>query len=276
MNGSVAQIVALTCFGNAALAGWEIGEFFPANSTAKFCEAITFARRPSFPAGLFGDRVVAETPEAWFQWLRREGAQGLYLSWAPGRGELGGLSDRKSAGLVGGGGKWQMTAVYPQHAGEPWLPIWEVGKVEAPEKRIWRVRYRVFKSERAAAPPQSNLPQLKQTLAESLSAIKAFAAEQGNIYFSEVFGQALAALEGKGESFQGYHKDLAPSDFLPASVIALLDAAQIAWVFGGMGSWNDLTFEGADQERYETLSEQLFQAVISAIVGGANSSFPAA
>jgi hypothetical protein len=53
----------------------------------------------------------------------------------------------------------------------------------------------------------------------------------------------------------------------------LLDASQKAWVFGGMGSWNDLGSEGDDQKLYERLSDRLFRAVNEAIEAAATSTF---
>jgi hypothetical protein len=52
----------------------------------------------------------------------------------------------------------------------------------------------------------------------------------------------------------------------------LLEACQTAWVFGGMGSWNDLWFEGEDQGIYERVSERLFEAVNAGIEQAATSS----
>ena len=45
----------------------------------------------------------------------------------------------------------------------------------------------------------------------------------------------------------------------PLPAAQLLGAAQSAWVFGGMGSWNDLGFEGEDQALYDRLSEELYR-----------------
>ncbi len=52
----------------------------------------------------------------------------------------------------------------------------------------------------------------------------------------------------------------------------MLAACQKAWVFGGMGSWNDMGFDGEDQKDYVRLSEALFQALNAAIVAAANAS----
>src|SRR5258706_16035148 len=42
-------------------------------------------------------------------------------------------------------------------------------------------------------------------------------------------------------------------------------AAMSAWVFGGMGLWNDLGFDGADGQEYERVSETLFTIINEAI-----------
>ena len=59
--------------------------------------------------------------------------------------------------------------------------------------------------------------------------------------------------------------DFAPESILPAEARQLLAAVHWSWVFGGMGSWNDLLFEGEDQKTYDRISERLFQAVNAAI-----------
>ena len=48
----------------------------------------------------------------------------------------------------------------------------------------------------------------------------------------------------------------------------MLDACQHASVFGGMGSWNDQSFAGAEGEAYERVSERLFRALNRAIAIG--------
>lgn len=45
-----------------------------------------------------------------------------------------------------------------------------------------------------------------------------------------------------------------------------------AWVFGGMGSWNDTGFDGEDQNEHERVLEALFRPLNAAIVAGANAS----
>lgn len=44
-----------------------------------------------------------------------------------------------------------------------------------------------------------------------------------------------------------------------------------AWVFGGMGSWDDMGFAGEAQKEYETVSKKLFQTLNEAIAVAASS-----
>ena len=55
----------------------------------------------------------------------------------------------------------------------------------------------------------------------------------------------------------------------------MLKAAMSAWVFGGMGSWNDMGFEDAvTQSKYESVSESLFNVINEAIEASTNSAMP--
>ena len=57
---------------------------------------------------------------------------------------------------------------------------------------------------------------------------------------------------------------------LPDSTLAILDAAQSGWVFGGMGSWNDMAFHGEVEKEYARVSERLYSAITDAICAAAN------
>ena len=42
MNGTIAQITSLICYGNAFIEGYESVDFFPNNSTCIFCDQVKF------------------------------------------------------------------------------------------------------------------------------------------------------------------------------------------------------------------------------------------
>jgi hypothetical protein len=83
----------------------------------------------------------------------------------------------------------------------------------------------------------------------------------------------LAAINTNERSKGGF--ELAPDSSLPPSAAQLLSTVQAAWVFGGMGSWNDLGFDGEDQKLYEHLSDELYQLLNAAIIAAVNASAPA-
>lgn len=52
----------------------------------------------------------------------------------------------------------------------------------------------------------------------------------------------------------------------------LLDACQSAWVFGGMGSWNDIWIEDENiLNEYKIVSNNLYSSLISTIIQSVNS-----
>jgi hypothetical protein len=118
------------------------------------------------------------------------------------------------------------------------------------------------------------LYELKARLADNLAAIGNFARMRKLEGFAKAFDAGLAQLNAQNPHKGVYHADLAPDRALPLAATQLLGAAQAAWVFGGMGSWNDLWFEGDDQSLYEQLSEELYQLLNAAIVIAANTRAP--
>lgn len=269
MNGPIAQIVALTCYGNAILSGGPGPQFFPANSTCQFCERVTFVLLSKSILGKTKERVLADSPDVWFGQLKACSARGIRLSRTPKNNP--GFSDRMSAGFVGRGGKWTMEVLFPDDTSERWIARWEVGNQQAPDKRIWRVTYGRVSQGRSNPSPVCEVPKAIRELDESLREVRAFSAKQKLDGFTRSFDDALDTIETKGRNRHGYHQDLAPAGFLSEEAAVLLDAGQKSWVFGGMGSWNDMGFDGEDQETYDRLSERLFQAVNVAIEQAATS-----
>lgn len=262
MNGVIAQAVALTCHGNARLAGLEIPTFFPGNSTCQFCEYVRFGR-----GGWRGGEFA--TPDEWFASLVRQKARGLRLLWLPDQRRR--FPDRMLAGLVGGGGGWVIEAA-GRHGAEYRCGRWQVGNQEAPDRRIWRVTY-TRTTGQASTTPAPDLPAVKGRLVDSLRAISRFAGEHDVTGYVDQFDRAVAQLDTVEPLAGVYHLDLAPPGLLTEQAQPFLYACQLAWVFGAMGSWNDLGLD--DDQEYSSVSERLFTTVIEAICAVANSSWPA-
>lgn len=273
MQGTIVQAIALTAHGNAILARSsrvDGSRFFPGNSAFTFCEYVRFVdlRRN---AGGWKEEPYADDPLQWFARLKERGVHGLRLIYGSTEGEQIGdqkVTDRMLVGFVGGGGQWLIEAVDPKGS-DYWEGRWDVGEQDRKDRRIWRVKYgRIARDEPSIDRPAIELVGLKNQLAENLQAIGSFARRHNLDGFARAFDAGLAQLSS-GNPLGG---DLTPP-MAPQPAAQLLAAAQTAWVFGGMGSWNDLGFDGEDQALYDRLSEDLYRLLNFAIVAAANSGF---
>ncbi len=146
-----------------------------------------------------------------------------------------------------------------------------------PEKKIWEVTYfRTDQGRSHIALQAPNLTALRHDLAATLSRVETFATRQKMEGFAGAFRKASAILSSDQPLAETHHSDLAPTSATPLEAKQLLGAVQAAWVFGGMGSWNDLGFAGDDQQEYLKLSDELFARLNQSIAGAVNATSAAA
>jgi hypothetical protein len=101
--------------------------------------------------------------------------------------------------------------------------------------------------------------------------IKKFSVDQKLENWTKVFDRALNILNGSDIDLDHFKKYF-PKGFYNEYFFQLAGAADAAWVFGGMGSWNDLGFDRPeDQKEYSELSDMLYQDIISSIIYATNS-----
>jgi hypothetical protein len=277
--GSVAQMIALTIYGNAALHenSINVSALYPSNSTFQYCEYVRFVDVTT-SAKQVEEVQWATDSLAWFGRLRNDGFYALRLHYgATGGKTLDGyhVPDRMLAGLVGGGGRWLIEAISP-HGADYWEGSWEVGNRARADRRIWRVTYaRIAHGQPTQAAEPQDLEALKRELSTVLTDIHGYARSHGLNTFASLFECSQAQLASTSPGSGVYHSDLAPATRLPLLAQQLLAAAQLSWVFGGMGSWNDVTHGGADDKEYQRLSEALFRLLNQTYVAVANSTAPA-
>lgn len=270
MNGPIAQLAALTCHANAFLAGRQIPEFFPRNSTCQFCDRIEFYEPPARSEAKQERKLVAASPDDWIHALPIREVDGVRLIFGP-RNDPD-ISDRMSAGFVGGGRVWKMIVIRDDGQSESWSDEWRVWNQDAPEQRIWRVAYRLDSTSPSSAYVGRNLAIVKAAFRESLEEILGFSRSYTQGAFSQFFEEALLALDDHTANV-GYHKDIAMPGQLNPDAESLLKASMRAWVFGGMGSWNDMGFDQPAQTEYENVSERLFEVVHEAIEASITSTY---
>jgi hypothetical protein len=272
VNGPIAQIVALTCYGNAFLISRDVPEFFPSNSTCQFCDRISFVAQRKGLLGRFRATENFDSPDEWIAALPVRRVKGIRLDCRPRNAPT--LSDRMSAGFVGGGRRWAMELMCGNGQSEFWADDWHVWNQNAPDRRIWRVTYSEIGAGETHPYTGRPLDEVMKDLHACLTDILRFSERQSSGGFTECFSNALIALEDPGADV-GYHKDIAPPGLLTDAAKSMLKASMSAWVFGGMGSWNDMGFDGDVQAEYEAVSERAFSIINEAIATAATSTAPA-
>ena len=269
MQTPLAQIVALTCYGNAVLRAITVPRFFPDNSTCQFCEFVNFISLTKSTDGAVKKIVKFNSPEEWFADIRTRGITGIRLRHMK-RNDPN-ISDRMSSGFVGGGRIWTIESLNADATSDFWTDRWTVGNRQAPERKIWHVSYGKIQSSKTMQHHLRPLSEIKSDLQCILNEIRSFSEKQNLNGFSALFTNALRAIDDHTIDV-GYHKDLFPIGTLVDDAVSLLKAAMCAWVFGGMGSWNDMGFDGDTQTEYTELSDKLYSKLIKAIEAAATSS----
>ena len=267
MNGELAQIVALVVQGNIYLgASAPAPELLPSHSAFQFVWDVVFVRtRRRF--GLFPSSITAARGTGdWFADLRQRKAQRLHV-WT-GIAASRGLPAHIAAAFAGGN-SWAVQVDLPGLC-EAWVPSWKVTRDHDSEQRIWSVTYQGTRLERPLVNAEEPVQRAAEALSRALSRARQLASKAGFHNWVEWFRDAEHALSDPSPEIP-YHPDLLPPQTSP-DVRRLLAGASKAWVFGGMGSWNDLYFEDPrEQQHYEQVSQGLYVAVLGATRAAANS-----
>jgi hypothetical protein len=274
VNGELAQMVALAVHGSAWLgSGSGNPPTFAGNSAFQFVRSLEFSWVGSRDHGPSSAKGTA----GWLEQLRGRGGRQL-LVWRRPIHPPAGAPSYQLAGFANGG-EWALHGKMAA-GGEAWSARWLVdpeislGRKPAPaDQRIWDVHY----EGEAASIADGSYVSLSVTQARLESAIRAaydFAQVEGWTSWAEWLGKALEAA-GTEDPPQPYHQDLLlPST--PRDASRLLATASQAWVFGGMGWWNDQYPEQHTAAAFDAVTAALYDAVLAGIVGAANAAATAA
>ena len=267
MTGEIALSCRFTSFGNAFLAGKPFDRD-ALNDEPRAVASLTF----EVVAGVAGTqttRVVAREPRAGFEGLRRAGTRRLALVHGPED------ADPKLrpvlAAFSGGGGTWLIAAHEAQRT-MLWVSRWGLADVPRGSRTPWDVVYVGGSVPLMPAPPPVDLTRTAAALDRALTDAAAFAADEPRLKnWIDWFERARRALSSAAPESLPWPPQvplLAPA-MHPLAARRLVAAAECAWVFGGMGSWNDYS-PPAGKESYRAITAALYASVIDAVVAGVN------
>lgn len=269
MQTPILRALALVTVGNAALRGQNVAAFWPGDPMFQYTASLDFMM-PREDGRL---KRVAAGPLSWFDKLKKRGCRGLRLHNAPMKEhkKLGHIEDRMLVGLVGGGPRWLIEPVYREHS-ELWEGFDRIGDKNAPDKKIWLTAYVLLGEAETPARVDADVAAASIALRAALFAIENVARKIEGAPFADAFAGARAALDGAPLGFELQFLNHAQ---LGADAVRLLNATGRGWVFGAMGSWNDIKVADALKPEYDAASEALFAALNRAVVAVANSSYRA-
>lgn len=166
--------------------------------------------------------------------MKQRGLRRLGLAYMPGRGELPDHFAVAFAGID----PWIVEAELGTHT-----EGWQAGGKAAPKpervgSRLWRVTYEQVESQAGPLTRHATIDEATEGLRHAVRNAFAFCRRIGSDW-SEWFERALQQLENR-EPDIAFHPDMLPDRGIPPPTRQLVAAASHAWVFGGMGSWNDL------------------------------------
>jgi hypothetical protein len=272
MNGNIASAVALVCAGNQFVAGKDVDGFWPDAPVFNFTKLTEFRHQPVSGKETDDHPLIASDPMEWFDILK-PWARGLRLHHvAPVRGpnQQTDAPDRMLAGFVGGGQRWLIEAAGETES-EIWEPFHRVGDRNDPQRRIWKCTHIMLsKAPRRELDEDASLKLdvAVEAFRKALVRIETYARDEKQDDWAGIFNEATGVIDaGKPSIEQG---DMARFTGFDDHQAAIFEACSRAWVFGGMGSWNDI---GGSGERYDRVSQALYDTLNACIGALANSTF---
>jgi hypothetical protein len=264
MNGIFAQAAALAAHAKASRVDPLLGgdaEYWRRHSTLRFVKLVDFVatRRRLFRSV---SETIATEPGEWISRLPSVAPEGVNLVSLGSSGDLPEYVAVAFAGAAKCGVSVESQGV--------WLATWTLVEKDDPQRRIWSVSYRMT-SVGAGLPPAPSIADAREELAAALRETAAFARSASSVSsWCETFYQAERDLERRDARIP-YHPDILPPRGYQFSARQLLASAARSWVFGGMGSWNDVWIEGSTaRAEHERVTKRLYAAVTAAIMAAVN------
>lgn len=262
MDGELAQVIALVAHGNEYLHAGQVD--LSNHSAFRFVSQLVFIH----PRNRW-DRngvEVAKSAQGWLAYLKSVKTTRL---WNVGLAQKQADIPEHVAVAFAGGALRAIQADLPGGY-EIWYPQWRVvGQGNQP----WQVEYRGRFSRRPLALPVQAPDAVKKQLRQAVLQALTFARrpEVDASFWAGWFAEALDLLDSPTPVIP-YYMDLLPSSGFALEARQILACATRAFVFGGMGSWNDMGFQNPQiHSEYGKVTRELYAAVKNAILMASNS-----
>ncbi|WP_120497337.1 hypothetical protein [Kiloniella sp. EL199] len=276
MQGEIDQLLLLSSAANAmalAVAGSEsLGLPSVQAKRLRYTEDLIFADISKQSDGNVKEQIYFNRLSDWLEDLSQRKVSAAWLAWQSQK-----LTERKAnqytqpehmnVAFAGATKSWFLITTGPGFT-EHWQADWTPQEDRIKQQNIWQVRYKcIQKIDQETPRPVIDLTQETARLGKTLQKISKLASRLGYDNWPAVFDKAIDALEGKTGT--ALSPTLRPPYYAayPKEAHRLLAAVYSGWVFGGMGSWNDVVFSiPEDQADYDRLTPELYQSLCRAIV----------
>jgi hypothetical protein len=280
MTGAMLTCVALAKAARGCIRGQGSPESLgDERMAAPFAHRVVFADIEDCNGGL--SRLVADGPESWLRQVMATGARDAWV--VHGKAADGVVPERVAAAFANAGGSWGVH-VRRDDGADVWIPRMRYAAAEDPGRsswwwrtfapaaaarasRPWQVTFTRLPLHGAAATaiPRADLAGCTSRLRTALAGNHEFARTWRLKPWDTVFGKALAALDDDSSS-RPKATAIGPVGILEDAAERLLNAAAMAWCFGGMGTWNDIHVDDpVSQETQFGLASELYGAVVEAV-----------
>ena len=262
MSSELERLVVLVTSANVYLNNDE-DKYNMDPAITEYCHGVEFIENP-LPGVAGSMRTIAPNAERWFMHLKQEGPARVRLHYHPfTRDDI----------------PQRIRDVVTEY-GSNWL-------IETQYNKLNRLYVQIMNSQKLSIPPSwkkffvlleggsKNLDDTSPSVQESIDNLDRVLEMLSN--FADRFEYTKHWADNFASPRQILHDtssssiDLIPNGIYSNDAYHLLQAALSSWVFGGMGSWNDLAFNGDDDTQYASLTGQLYETICTSIVSVVNS-----
>lgn len=260
MNIEIIQSGLFTAYGNAYINGKNVS-FDKNHPMGHNYRNIKFVRKIPELEPLSKLDLIANNPNEWFKFLNKNKFSRLYLSYDLSTHPK--LKDHISAAFIGGGSQWNILAEKDET-----YDLWKiVNKAEQGESMTFY--HLILENINLGVLKFPSLETSKLYLKEILTDLVKFTEKSELPNWLNVFQEAINYLSNENPD-ELLDENLLPNDCFSREAKQILAACDHAWVFGGMGSWNDVV-NVYDYNLYNRLTANLYDSICKAYVSAINS-----